>query len=134
MSSEEKKTTEELDPFVVNDVYPEAESIFTADLKPLGQVKDDAVVVLDTNALLVPYSIGKETLDQIRRTYEGLVSLQRLVIPGQVAREFARNRASRIGELFQQLNRKKNVPGLQRGKYPLLESKSIRKSCVWKRE
>ncbi|MBE9479127.1 MAG: DUF4935 domain-containing protein [Chloroflexi bacterium] len=122
MSPEEKKAEEGFDLFIANKIYPEAELIFTADLKSLAQIKDEALVVLDTNALLVPYSIGKESLDQIQQTYEGLVSSQRLVIPGQVAREFAKNRASKIGELFQQLNRKRDIPGLQKGKYPLLES------------
>jgi len=120
--SSEKKTEDDFDIFIANKIYPEAEIIFTADLKSLSQIKDEALVVLDTNALLVPYGIGKESLDQIRQTYEGLVSSQRLVIPGQVAREFAKNRSSKIGELFQQLTRKRSIPGLQKGKYPLLES------------
>jgi hypothetical protein len=44
-------------------------------------------------------------------------------LPGQVAREFARNRANKLAELFQQLSSKRNSPqNLQKGKYPLLES------------
>jgi exonuclease VII small subunit len=45
-----------------------------------------------------------------------------LIVPGQVAREFARNRATKLAELFQQIVRRANVPNLQKGKYPLLES------------
>jgi uncharacterized protein YutE (UPF0331/DUF86 family) len=128
--AEGNKDETEFDIFVVNTVYPEAESIFTARIKPLEELKDDAFIVLDTNALLVPYSIGKESLEQIRCTYKGLVASQRLIVPGQVAREFAQHRASKISELFQQLNRKKNIPGLQKGQYPLLESVDAYKEAI----
>jgi rRNA-processing protein FCF1 len=122
MTDEKQKKELEYDVFIANAVFPEAEAVFSAHVKSPADLKDDAIVVLDTNALLVPYGIGRESLDQIRQTYKSLVASQRLVIPGQVAREFAKNRASKISELFQQLNRKKNVPGLHKGTYPLLES------------
>jgi hypothetical protein len=61
-------------------------------------------------------------LKEIRATYEKLVTERRLTIPGQVAREFAKNRATKIGELYKQLSDKRNVSQLQKGQYPLLES------------
>ena len=63
--------------------------------------------MLDTNTLLVPYTTSKESLKQIEETYKTLIGQERLVIPAQVAREFAKNRASKIGEVFQQLSRNK---------------------------
>ena len=117
-----KKPVEGFDIFVANQTYPEAEKVFTARLKPLDEIKDDCFIILDTNSLLVPYNTGKESVEQIKRTYRSLVSKKRLIVPGQVAREFAKNRANKILELFQQLSRKANTPKLQRGKYPLLES------------
>lgn len=78
--------------------------------------------MLDTNALLVPYGTSKESLEQIRQTYATLVAEKRLIVPGQVAREFAKNRANKLRELYQQLSRKRDVRQLQRGRYPLLES------------
>jgi rRNA-processing protein FCF1 len=123
MSEEKKKKPDEgFDIFVANQTYPEAEKIFTARLKPLDEIKDDCFIILDTNSLLVPYNTGKESVEQIKRTYRSLVAKKRLIVPGQVAREFAKNRANKIVELFQQLSRKANTPKLQRGKYPLLES------------
>jgi len=119
---QQKGRETEYDIFIADSVFPEAEAVFTAKPKPLADLKDEAMIVLDTNALLVPYGIGKESLDQIQQTYKNLVASQRLLVPGQVAREFAKNRANRISELFQQLSRKKNIAGLQKGKYPLLES------------
>lgn len=120
--ADEPKNTGEFDILIANSIYPEAEAIFTTRLRPLEEIKDDCYIVLDTNALLVPYGTGKESLDQIRQTYATLVAEKRLVVPGQVAREFAENRANKLRELYQQLSRKRNVPQLQKGKYPLLES------------
>jgi len=123
MPEPKKKAEGDFDIFITNTIYPEAATIFTHNLRSLDDIKKDCYIVIDTNALLVPYSIGKESLEQIERTYQSLVKENRLFIPGQVAREFARNRASKITELFQQLNRKRNgAQGMQRGKYPLLES------------
>jgi hypothetical protein len=123
MTEEKQKKSEgEFDIFIANFTYPEAAKIFSASLKSLNAIKDNCMVVLDTNALLVPFTTGKESLEQIRKTYKFLVEQKRLVVPGQVAREFAKNRAGKLVELFQQLNRRASTPSLQRGKYPLLES------------
>jgi len=90
-------------------------------LAPIEQVKDDSYIVLDTNVLLAPYIIGKEDLlEQCRKTYGSLVAAKRLVIPGQVVREFARNRQEKLAELHQQLIRKKQIQPVKQDKYPLL--------------
>lgn len=121
MSVEDNKKDADL--FIANSTYPEAEPIFTARLKPLDDIKSDCFVVLDTNALLVPYTTSKESLEQIRRTCKVLANEHRLIIPGQVAREFAKNRAKKIVELYQQLSAKRDsAPAIQKGTYPLLES------------
>jgi len=113
----------EFDIFIANSIFPEVAPLFSTYVKSLKEIKSDAVVILDTNALLVPYSIGKESVRQIRETYRKLVLGSQLIIPGQAAREFANNRTNKILELFQQLTRKQSsVPNLQKGKYPLLES------------
>jgi DNA-binding NarL/FixJ family response regulator/rRNA-processing protein FCF1 len=114
---------EEYDIFIANSTYPEAEVIFQSWMKSLNEIRDDCFVVLDTNALVVPYTISPKSLDKIRSVYQSLVKKKRLVIPGQVAREFAKQRPNKISELFQQLNRKANgLQPLQKGKYPLLEN------------
>lgn len=123
MPEKSKGNENEFDIFVANSIFPEVAPIFSTYIKSLEAVRNSAIVVLDTNALLVPYSIGKESVSQIRKTYKKLVETSQLIIPGQVAREFANNRTSKILELFQQLTRKQSsVPNLQKGKYPLLES------------
>jgi exonuclease VII small subunit len=121
--SNKREPTDEFDIFVANRVYPEANRIFGTTTRPIEEIKETAIIALDTNALLVPYNIGKESFAQIERTYEELVAHDRLIVPGQVAREFADNRARKLSELFQQLERRKNkVPQLQTGRYPFLES------------
>ena len=106
------------DIFIANIVYPEAGTIFSAS-KTLQEVKNTCLVVIDTNALLVPYLIGPNGFAQIRKTYNALAEQKRIVIPGQVAREFAKNRTNKIAELYQQINRRK--ASLPKGQYPLLE-------------
>jgi len=115
--------TDDYDLFIANSIYPDAQAIFKTHLKALHEIKDDCIVVLDTNALVVPYTISPKSLNEIHSVYTKLVKGKRLIVPGQVAREFAKQRANKITELFQQLSRKVNsLPQLQKGKYPLLEN------------
>lgn len=62
-----------------------------------------ADVVLDTNALLLPYKAGKTSLDAISKLYERLRGEDRLVIPVHVAREYLKNRPMLIAELLKRL-------------------------------
>ena len=88
-------------------IYPDPQGLISWLPNDLNEVKEKACVVLDTNALLVPYATGKASLEEIAKKYEVLVSEKRLIIPGQVIREFAMNRVSKLQELHQQLTRKK---------------------------
>lgn len=109
------------DVFFTNQIYPDAKSIFGVPHHLLDDIKDDCYVVLDTNTLLLPYTVSKESLQQIERTYATLAERNNLVIPAQVAREFARNRPMKIMELYQQLFRRITSQHAT-GSYPLLES------------
>src|SRR5712692_8516138 len=53
------------DILVRDTVFPEPASVFLFRLKGLTEIRDTACVVLDTNALLVPYSTGREGLQEI---------------------------------------------------------------------
>jgi rRNA-processing protein FCF1 len=117
-------TEDEQEPniFIRRSVYPEAEGIFSFRPKRLEEIKDECLVVLDTNSLLVPYTTGKNSLEQISKIYRRLVTAKRLVVPGQVAREFAEHRVTKLKELYQQISRKQAKLGL--GNYPLLDNLS----------
>jgi hypothetical protein len=111
--------------FALEEHFPDASSLFVALPKPIGEVKDDCVIVLDTNVLLLPYTVTKETLEGIRRTYEPLKSAGRLLIPAHVAREFAADRDKKLRELFQQISQgcsRFGVDEIEIKRYPVLES------------
>jgi len=116
-----EKESENIDIFVANKSYPEASGVFFDGYQTLEQVRDSCLVVLDTNALLVPYGISKNGLSEIEATYKPLAASNRLVVPGQVAREFAKNRPGKISDIFQAVSRKQNFSSPERGSYPLLE-------------
>lgn len=108
------------DPLVRQRIFPEPAKVFEFAPVELSTALKDALVVIDTNVLLVPYMTGKASLEQIRGAYKRLTKEGRLRIPGQVAREFADNRAEKLKVLFQQLSRKRDI-NLPKSEYPLLE-------------
>lgn len=112
------------DIFIYNKIYPETSQIFQFCHQPVDKLKDNCIFVIDTNALLIPYSTSKESIDRIKEVYAKLISESRFFIPGQVVREFAKNRPEKLKEVFQQLNRKQSaiqeLPSI--ANYPLLES------------
>jgi rRNA-processing protein FCF1 len=112
---------EEKDIFINRKIYPNASDIFSLISESISQIKSKAIYVLDTNALLLPYTTSSKSIEEIYKVYKQLLDENNLYIPAQVAREFAKNRPEKIKEIFQQLNRKRNkLQKLYSGKYPLL--------------
>jgi rRNA-processing protein FCF1 len=119
------------DIFINNKVFADAKDIFSATVQPVSEIKADCLFVLDTNALLLPYTTSSKSIDEIKKVYARLVSGKRLFIPGQVAREFAKNRPEKIKELFQQLNRKRDkLKSLHTGRYPLLTGINVYNEAI----
>lgn len=117
-----EKSLEEYNRLIANTIYPEIKLIFNNKYRPLSEIANNCLVVLDTNTLLLPYKTGKQSLEEIRATYKKLVDEKRLIIPGQVAREFAKNRPTKLGEIYQKLlDKKSKLSSIQDGKYPLFE-------------
>jgi hypothetical protein len=106
-----------LDPFVGFDLYPDPSVAFSWTPKPLSEIKDEAFIVLDTNALLLPFETSARSLEAIGQRYSDLARAGRLVVPGQVAREFAKNRTNKIANLYQLIDKhrssvpRKGIPG-----------------------
>lgn len=116
---------------VLKDIFPDASTIFTFSPSTVSQIKDECKVVVDTNALLVPYTVSKSSLDTIKDTYARLIDNKQLFIPGHVAREFAKNRAEKIKELYHQLSSSRSKQTqLLPGNYPLLASLQEYKEVV----
>jgi hypothetical protein len=118
----------------LQEIFPEAAAVFSFAMKPLSEMKDKCLVVIDTTALLIPYTTQASTarLEQIKETYSKLIEQQRLLIPGQVAREFARNRGKKLTEMYHQISQatapvadispKEMAKAAKADKIPLLES------------
>lgn len=121
----------DVDIFIANDIYPDPLQIFNSQFKTREEIKNDCFIVLDTNALLLPYTIGKATLEGIKNTYTKLISEKRLIVPGQVAREFAKNRANKLSELYQNISARRDNIKLptQDDFYPLLENLDVYKQA-----
>lgn len=105
--------------FLLENTFPSAANLF-ADSVPFEKAKDNALIVLDTNVLLLPYGISKHSLDSIKSTYTRLIKNDRLWIPDRVAREFVKNRPAKIQELYLAFNRRKG-PSFNKDSRPMIE-------------
>lgn len=109
--------------FLHHSIYPNASDIFNVDIKPIEEIVSDCIFVIDTNVLLLPYTITSSGFEEIKKAFSKLISKKQLLIPSQVAREFAKNRPEKIKTLFQQLSLiKSKIHKPSTGQYPLLES------------
>src|SRR6185312_6533609 len=79
----EKEST--FDPLVRNRTYPEPHNVFAFVPVKLKEALRDGVVAIDTNALVLPYGTGANSLKEIRTVYAQLAREKKLRIPGQVA-------------------------------------------------
>ena len=131
MSTQNPKNDTGYNIFIKNEIYPDAASIFKFCLEQIDDIIDKCIIVIDTNALLIPYQTSPSSLDEIHATYKNLVERKQIIIPGQVAREFANQRAEILAKLYKQLNDKKsNITTLEKKKYPLLETLSEYKKVM----
>lgn len=104
-------------------MFPSAQGLFTFQPKSLTEMKDSCLVALDTNVLLLPYTVGAKSLDEIRKTFAKLIGTNRLILPGQVAREFVKNRPEKLKELYQKISdHKSQIKKIETPKYPLFDS------------
>ncbi|KAA0990902.1 PIN domain-containing protein [Dyadobacter aurulentus] len=112
--------------FIKSEIYPSALGILGFSPKSIEEIKEDCIFVIDTNALLIPYTIDSKSLEEIRSVYLNLRDQNRLLLPAQVVREFADNRPTKLKELHSALSKKmSSVQTLNFGKYPILERNGI---------
>lgn len=125
-SKERAKTEgkEQYDPFVRMRLYPDPVALFSFCPPSLSDVRQEVLVVLDANTLLLPYTVDQTTLDDIQKVYTLLRKEKRLVVPGQVAREFVSHRPTKLLEIIESLQQTRNtIQGIPAPKtYPLLRS------------
>ena len=128
--------SEEIDKqFNLKRIFPDANSILDIKTKKIDEIFKDALFVLDTNSLLAPFQAGKEGIDKIGKIYSTLIENERIYIPKQVLREFAKNRSLKISELFTNIdNLIASVPTIKPFEYPILSELNVYKTIKDKRE
>jgi rRNA-processing protein FCF1/endogenous inhibitor of DNA gyrase (YacG/DUF329 family) len=108
--------------FLALDVLPEPAQAFSISTPPLSEAIKSAEIVLDTNALLIPYGAGASSLNEIVEIFKKLKIEQRIFLPSQVAREFVKNRPNKISELQQGLADKiSSISIIDAPAYPILK-------------
>lgn len=108
--------------FLADDLIPDPAAAFAATVPPVEAAIENADIVLDTNVLLLPYGAGSNSLIEIIKALRSLADKKRLFLPGQVVREFIRNRPIKLGELQQQfLDRTSRFTSIDKINFPILE-------------
>ena len=114
----------EKDIFYLDKVLPEPDMVFGFDYLPIEDIVKDCVFVLDTNVLFVPFDTSEKNLDEIKQIFLELKKNNRLFLPARVVREFANNRAKKLGDLFLKIKQSKdnlNSGNFKIEDYPLLQ-------------
>ncbi|SFD76130.1 PIN domain-containing protein [Flavobacterium phragmitis] len=117
--------------FYLDKVFPEADKIFSFQYEALEKIDKNCIFILDTNVLFVPFDASEKSTSEIKEILKKLKDKNKLFIPARVAREFANNRAKRIGDLFLKVRQTKenlNSGPYKLDDYPLLEGNSNYKS------
>jgi hypothetical protein len=97
-----KRTAEQVvkrDAFWLTDLYPDAKALFRHEQPKLSDISDKCIVVLDANVLLFPFEMQSASVTEIEKVYTKLADESRLIVPGQAAREFYKNRTSKIAAI-----------------------------------
>jgi len=108
--------------FSLEEAFPDAEGIFSATYQKLKNSYKSALLVFDTNVLLLPYSMRNEGLEQLKGLYKSLISEKRLYIPKRVVREFAKNRNKKLAEIYNSLMQEKSGKTKSLPNYPIIDS------------
>ncbi|MHC8358278.1 PIN-like domain-containing protein [Pseudomonas sp. LB3P81] len=111
--------------------FSNPELIFSRDWKDVHKLKNTCIVTLDTNVLLAPYKLRKESINEIEKIYKELKNQKRIFLSKQAAREFAANKSTKLSEIHNSIYDRK-VKLKQLPEYPILfdlpEYKDLQKS------
>ncbi|SFA63125.1 PIN domain-containing protein [Metapseudomonas otitidis] len=108
--------------FLASSVLPSAVDAFVARVNTVDDAAQNGDIVLDTNALLIPYGAGANSFQQIMGIFKRLKDEGRIYLPAQVAREFVKNRPNKISELHQGLLDKiSRFISIEKISYPILD-------------
>lgn len=94
------------DLWALEDVFPQLSDVLAPSARLSAEDKG-VLVVLDTNALLLPFNVNPEELSQFEKVYKQLAAEARLFVPARVMREFIKNRDGRLATIAKTLNDKR---------------------------
>ncbi|RPK06527.1 hypothetical protein BSBH6_00150 [Bacillus subtilis] len=105
--------------------------------KPVTQLLNDSIIVIDTNVLLAAYQWREVTVNEVLNALQKIKDEKRLRIPLQVIKEFSRNRPHEIQQRMNDLDTliskmQKEKPLIER--VPMLEGKDSLKEIEELRE
>jgi hypothetical protein len=106
----EDEEVKSVDCFWLSQIYPDAGASLSFYQLPIEEIRDNCVVILDANVLLLPYKLGTQSLDELRKVYGALATADRIFLPGQAVREFLKNRADRVRDVLRD-------QGIRRARY-----------------
>ncbi|WMW56484.1 PIN domain-containing protein [Agrobacterium pusense] len=95
------------DPFKLENSFEDVSQIFKPN-KVAKASNKDVLISVDTNVLLLPYTLRKDGLSTLQKFYQDLRSANRLFLPARVAREFITNRDKKLAELLKTLGEVKS--------------------------
>jgi hypothetical protein len=116
--------------FSKKEIYPSPKDSFSFVLEAISKIKDEALVVLDANVLLLPFTTNIKNVQAIKDVYTRLSKSDQLFLPAQSVREYLDNRAVKITDINEALQKKANQCFNYVGNHPLLESLAEYKEVI----
>lgn len=108
--------------FSKRNIYPSPAESFRFSLEAIEDIKGDALIVLDANVLLLPFTTNVKNVEAIKAVYGQLVQSDKIFLPAQAVREYLDNRAKKLTDISEALQKKSNQSFNYVGAHPLLES------------
>ncbi|MEI8615030.1 PIN domain-containing protein [Shewanella sp. PP-He15 brown] len=108
--------------FSKRNIYPSPAKSFGFALEPIETIKNDALIVLDANVLLLPFTTNIKNVEAIKAVYGKLVESDKIFLPAQAVREYLDNRAKKLSDMNEALQKKASQSFNYVGAHPLLES------------
>ena len=109
MAENQEDENEDVDPFALENVFGDPQKLLDHECKNLEEIKDEAIVCLDANVLLLPYEFSGTSLQALISVYEKLGKAGNLKIPSRAAKEYLKHRADKITEIDKALSDHKSV-------------------------
>ncbi|HGY1007972.1 TPA: PIN domain-containing protein [Aeromonas salmonicida] len=108
--------------FNKKEIYPSPSKSFSFNLEPISNIKDEALIILDANVLLLPFTTDVKNVEAIKALYQTLVVTDQIFLPAQAVREYLDNRAKKLADINESLQKKSNQSFSFVGAHPLLGS------------